>query len=74
MVQRRFDKGLEFRRLVFLDAEGAVALFRDDAAFLCLVHDCVARDSIAELDGSQFLVRNVFAGLAEDSLEFRFRD
>ncbi len=74
VIQRRFDKGLEFRRLVFLDAEGAVALFRDDAAFLRLVHDCVAKDSAAELDGSQFLVRDVFAGFAEDPLEFGFRD
>ena len=74
VVQRRFDKGLEFRRLVFLDAEGTVALFRDDAAFLRLVHDGVARDPVAELDGSQFLVRNVFAGLAENPLEFGFRD
>lgn len=74
MVQRRFDKGLEFRCLVFLDAEGTVALFRDDAAFLRLVHDGVARDSVAELDGSQFLVRDVPAGLAEDPLEFGFRD
>ena len=74
MVQRLFDKCPEFRRLVFLDAEGSVALFRNNAAFLRLVHDCVARDSVAELDGSQFLVRDVFAGLAEDPLEFGFRD
>ena len=56
VVQRRFDKRPEFRCLVFLDAEGAVALFRDDAAFIRLVHDGVARDSVPELDGSQFLV------------------
>ena len=74
VVQRRFDKGLEFRRLIFLDAEGAVALFRDDAAFLRLVHDRVARNSVTELDGSQFLVRDVLAGLAEAPLEFGVRD
>ena len=68
MVQRGFDKSFEFYRLVLLDTEGAVVRFRDDAAFLRLVHDGVAGDSVAELDGSQFLIRNVFAGFSENSL------